>query len=138
LYKRRRRDSIPKELRIEVTQHARSIASKYRKLFVADRQLKDRVLRLLRALLPPRPRRRGRPRDQTTTRAIVLYRKLRRQSPEDKPRTVWARVYPLVIPGYDGMPEMEQRTVRETLRERIAGRRRKRRPRKIPAEITIS
>jgi hypothetical protein len=136
LYKRRR-PSIPKDLRIEVTQHARSIAKKYRKLFVADRQLKDRVLRLLRALLPPRPRRRGRPRDQTTTRAIVLYRKLRRQCPEDKPRAVWSRVYPLVIPGYDGMSELEQRTAREKLRERIVWRRRKRRPRKIPAEITV-
>jgi hypothetical protein len=136
LYKRRR-PSIPKDLRIEVTQHARSIASKYRKLFVADRQLKDRVLRLLRALLPPRPRRRGRPRDQTTTRAIVLYRKLRRQSPENKPRAIWSRVYPLAIPGYEGMSELEQRTAREKLGERIAWRRRKRRPRKIPAEITV-
>jgi hypothetical protein len=139
LYKRRRREpSIPKDLRIEVTQHARSIAKKYRKLFVADRQLKDRVLRLLRALLPPRPRRRGRPRNQTTSRAIILYRKLRKECPEDKPRAIWSQVYPLLIPGYADMPEVEQRTAREELQERIAWRRRKRRPRKIRTEITIS
>jgi hypothetical protein len=135
--KRRREPSIPKELRIAITQHARMIASEYRKLFAADRQLKDRVVRLLRALLPPR-RRRGRPRNQSTTRAIELYRKFRRQCPEEQPRATWSRVYPLVIPGYDSMPELEQRTAREKLRERIAWRRRKRRPRKIPAEISIS
>jgi hypothetical protein len=114
------------------------IARKYRKLFAAGRRLKDRVLRLLRALLPPRPRRRGRPADQTVTRAIVLYRKLRRQYPQDKPRALWSQVYPLVIPGYEAMPDLEKRTAREQLRERIGWRRRKRRPRKIPAEISIS
>jgi hypothetical protein len=113
---RRRKSSIAKELRSEVTQHARSIARKYRKLFAVDRRLKDRVLRLERALLPPR---RGRPRNQTVTSAIALYRKLRRKFPEDKPRATWNRVYPLVIPGYDGMPELEQRTQREVLHERV-------------------
>jgi hypothetical protein len=114
------------------------IAKKYGKLFAADRELKNRVLRLLRALLPPRPRRRGRPRDQTTTRAILLYGKFRRQSPEDKPRAIWSQVYPLVIPGYEGMPDLERRTAREKLRERMAWRRRKRRPRKIHVEISVS
>jgi len=96
------------------------------------------IPRLLRALLPPRPRRRGRPRNQTTSRAIILYRKLRKECPEDKPRAIWSQVYPLLIPGYADMPEVEQRTAREELQERIAWRRRKRRPRKIPTEITIS
>jgi hypothetical protein len=107
-------------------------------LFAVDRGLKNRVVRLVRALLPPRPRRRGRPRDQTTTRAIVLCRKLRRQYPEEKPRAIWSRVYPLVIPGYESMSDLERRAAREHLRERCAWRRRKRRPRKIPAEISIS
>jgi hypothetical protein len=136
--KRRREPSIPKQLRIEINQHAPMIASEYRELFAADRQLKDRVLRLLRALLPPRPRRRGRPRNQTITSAIVLRRKFRRQYPEDKPRAIWSRIYPLVIPGYADMPEVEQRTAREKLREQVAWRRRKRHPREIPAEISIS
>jgi hypothetical protein len=136
--KRRREPSIPKELRIEVTQHARSIASNYRKLFAVDRRLKDRVLRLLRALLPPRPRRRGRPRNQTITRAIALRRNFRRQYPEDKPRAIWSRIYPLVIPGYADMPKVEQRTARQKLREQVTWRRRKRCPRKNPADISIS
>jgi hypothetical protein len=134
----RQEQCIPKELRDLVLQHARMVARKYRKLFAADRRLKDRVLRLERALLPPRPRRRGRPRNQTVTRAIGLYRKDRRQCPRDTPRAIWSRVYPLVIPGYDGMSELDQRAAREQLRERIAWRRRKRRPRKILAEISIS
>jgi hypothetical protein len=136
--KRRREPSIPKELRIEITQHARMIAGEYRKLFAADRQLKDRVLRLLRALLPPRPRRRGRPPNPIVTRAIVLRRKFRRQFPEEKPRATWSRICLLVISSYADLPEVEQRTAREKLREQVAWRLRKRYPRKIPAEISIS
>jgi hypothetical protein len=131
--KRRRQPSIPKELRSGITQHARMIASEYGELFAADRQLKERLVRLLRGLLPPRPRRRGRPRNQTITRAIVLYGKFRRQYPEEQPRAIWSRVYPLVIPGYQNMPDLEQRTAREKLREQVTWRRRKRHPRKIPA-----
>jgi hypothetical protein len=114
------------------------IAKKYRQVFAADRRLKDRVLRLERALLPPRPRRRGRPRNPAVTRAIVLYGQFRKQYPQDQPRAVWSRIYSLVIPGYDGMSGLEQRTVREKLREQVSWRRRKRRPRKIPAEISVS
>jgi hypothetical protein len=72
------------------------------------------------------------------TRALKLFQKFRRQFPEDKPRALWRRVYSLAIPGYDGMPELEQRTAREHLRERVVWRRRKRRSRKIPAEISVS
>jgi len=137
-FKRRRREpSIPKELRREVAQFVRMIARKYRKQLASDPQLKARLLRLAKALLPPRPRRPGRPRNPVITDAIMLHAKFRRQFPADQPRSIWARVYPLAIPGYDAMPEVEQRTAREKLRERIAWRRRKRRPRKIPAEITV-
>jgi hypothetical protein len=114
------------------------MAKKYGQLFVTDRRLKDQVLRLLRALLPPRPRRRGRPPNPIVTQAIVLRRKFRRQYPEDKPRAIWSRIYHLVIPAYADMSEVEQRTAREKLREQVAWRRRKRRPRKIPAEISVS
>ena len=134
----RREPSIPKDLRRDVTQHARAIAKKYRSLFIADRQLKDRVMQLERALLPPRPRRRGRPGDPDVTHAIQMFRRFRRQYAAETPRQLWSRIYPFVIPGYDNMTKLEQRTKRETLQERIAWRRRKRRPRKIPAEISIS
>jgi hypothetical protein len=133
----RRKPSIPNELRADVTQHVRTIAKKYRSLFIADRELKDRVLRLERALLPPRPRPRGRPRNPTVTRAITLYRKLRRQSPEENPQAIWRRVYPLVIPEYETMPELEQRTAREDLYERVRWRLRIRR-RKIRIKISTT
>jgi hypothetical protein len=67
-----------------------------------------------------------------------LRRKFRSQYPADKPRAIWSRVYPLVIAGYNGMSEVEQRTARDKLREQVAWRRRKRHPRKMPAEISIS
>jgi hypothetical protein len=133
---KRRKPSRPRELRKEVVEHVRSIARKHRAAFKADRELKARVLRLTRALLPPRPRPRGRPRNPETTRALALYRKFRRESPDESLRKLWARVYPRVIDGWANMSDLEQRNARDELRERIVWRRRKRR--KIPAEISIS
>jgi hypothetical protein len=132
---RRRQPSIPKELRKEITLQVRLITRRYRDLFKADRELKSRVLSLVRTLLPPRPRRRGRPGNPTVTRAILMYGRLRRRFPEEKPRAIWKRIYPIVIPMYADMSEMEHRTAREQLRERVSWRRRKRR--KIPAEIAV-
>ena len=127
---------MPRELRKEVIAHVRSIAGKHRAAFQADAGLKSRVLTLTRAVLPPRPRRRGRPRNPIVSRAIALYRKLRRESPQQSPRQLWGQVYPLAIPQWETKSDLERRSARDELRERIAWRRRKRR--KIPAEISIS
>jgi hypothetical protein len=135
---KRRKPSIPWELRAEVVEHCRSITRKYGVEFKADRDLKARVLRLERALLPPRPNPRGRPRNPIVTRAITLHRKLRRESPDDSPQKLWARVYPRVIDGWANMSDLERRNARDELRERIGWRRRKRRSRKIPADISAS
>jgi hypothetical protein len=138
LHKRRRQPSIPKELRREVAQFVRMIGRRYRKQLAADPQLKVRLLRLAKALLPPRPRRRGRPPDPVVTGAILLHAKLHRQYPEEKPRAIWSRVYPLVIPNYAAKTDVEQRTAREDLYLRVTWRRRKRRPRKNRTAISIS
>jgi len=122
--RRRRAPAIPRALRQELTQFARSIGRRYPNLFV-DRRRKDQLARLLRVLLPPRMRR-GRPRDATVTRTITLYRRFRRKFPTEKPRVIWSRIYPIVIPQYGSMPEVEQRTARDKLREQVASRRRKR------------
>ncbi|HYK60855.1 MAG TPA: hypothetical protein VEV85_15600, partial [Bryobacteraceae bacterium] len=81
---------MPAQLRKEVVEHCRLIARKHRAAFQADAGLKARVLTLTRALLPPRPRRRGRPRNRETTRAILLYNQFRRQHPTQKPREIWS------------------------------------------------
>src|SRR5215471_16852373 len=120
----RRRPSIPTPLRADLTQYAKSIRRKYKSEFEADRELKNRALRLLKALLPPR-RRRGRPRNPELTRVIVLRQRLRRKFPDESPRQIWDRTCPRVIAGYDRMTEIEQRTAREDLRQRITWRRRK-------------
>ena len=60
--------------------------------------------------------------DETT--AIRLPKLLKRQHPNEKPVEHWARMCPVVIPGYGGMNSMEQSDSRERLRERV-GRRRK-------------
>ena len=87
----------------EILAYLKHCACKYGVDFKADRDLKARVLRLERALLPPRPNPRGRPANSTGTRAITLYRKFRRESPDESPRKLWARVYPKVIDGWANM-----------------------------------
>jgi hypothetical protein len=95
-------------VRKEITQVARQLKEKYRALFIADPKLKDRVARLLRSLLPPKPRRRGRPGRKDVTTAILLLARFRRMYPTERAELLWRRVYPLAIPNYNGMSEVEQ------------------------------
>jgi hypothetical protein len=113
-------------LRKEVTEIARGLSKKYRADFARDRKLKDRVLTLLRATLPPRPRRPGHPRNPETTRAIALYARFRRQHPEAKPAELWGVVAVELYPEYVNLSEIAQRDMRNGLRERARARRRKR------------
>jgi hypothetical protein len=84
--------SMSAQLRKEVVEHVRSIVRKHRAAFAADAGLKTRVLTLTRALLPPRPKPRGRPANPETTRAIVLCNRFRRQHPAEKPRDLGPRL----------------------------------------------
>jgi hypothetical protein len=56
------------------------------------------------------------------TQAIRLLKLYHRQFPNERPAEHWARMYPQVIPGYDGMNPVEQRDARERLRERVRWR----------------
>jgi hypothetical protein len=89
--------------------------------------LKDRVARLIRSLLPPKPRRRGRPRRKDVTTTILLLARFRREYPSERAELLWRRVYALAIPNYDAMSEVEQLDARQQLRERVRWRRRRRR-----------
>jgi hypothetical protein len=136
---KRREPAIPKEIREEVTSFTRGLAKKYRSQFTPE--LKDKILRLARALVPPKPRRRGRPRDPGITRARILFRRLRRKYPQERPREIWNRVCVELIPGYAALPEWELRTAREDLQARVKSRvdlirSRRKRQRKIRAKIS--
>jgi hypothetical protein len=115
---------IPAEVRKEITQAARLLNRNHHDLFIADPKLKDRVARLLRSLLPPKPRRRGRPGREDVTTAILLLVRFRRMHPTERPELLWRRVYPLAIPNYETMSDIEQLNARQQLRERVKWRRR--------------
>jgi hypothetical protein len=51
---------IPKELRNDLMEMARKLAKEHRALFTSDPNLRKRAGEFLTALLPPKPRRRGR------------------------------------------------------------------------------
>jgi hypothetical protein len=52
-------------------------------------------------------------------KAIRLLKLYRRQFPNERPVEHWTRMYPHVIPEYEGMNAVEQRDARERLRERV-------------------
>ncbi len=77
---RRRSDvGMPAAVRKEITRVARELNRQHRNAFLADPKLKDRASRLLRSMLLPKPRRRGRPERADVTKAITLLKKYRSQ-----------------------------------------------------------
>jgi hypothetical protein len=51
-----------------------------------------------------------------------LLRKFRLQYPQDRPARRWSRIYPLAIPNFATMSELEQVDARQQLRERVRWR----------------
>src|SRR5262249_39978067 len=117
---------IPRELLRDVFRLGRELKRRHRAALTADPKLKDRVVRLLRSILPPKPRRRGRPGIHSVTVAIKLQRSLKRKYPHERPAQIWERIYPLAIPNYESMSPLEQKNEREQLRERVRWRLRRR------------
>jgi hypothetical protein len=119
---RRSAPHLPAAVRKEITRLARELNRQYRALFMADLKLKDRAARLLRSLLPPKPRQRGRPGIDSVTKAIRLLRKFRRQYPGERWEMTWKRIYPEAIPNFAGINPIEQEHACQVLRERVRWR----------------
>lgn len=94
--KPRRRSTAPLPAAVckEITRFAKELIGQHGQLFTNDSQLKDLAARLLRSVLPPRPRRRGRPGIDSVTKAIALLGKLRKQYPAGAWPKIWQRIYP--------------------------------------------
>jgi hypothetical protein len=120
---------LPAAVRKEITRLARELNRQHGQLFKAEPKLKDRVARLLRSLLLPKPRRRGRPGLDSVTAAIRLLGKFRKQCPGETWAKIWQRVYPEAIPNYAAMNPAEQAHTRQVLRERVRWRLRDRKRR---------
>jgi hypothetical protein len=125
--------ALPQALRKEIAAFARKLAKAYRAVFAEDPTRRKRAGQYLTALLPPKPRRRGRPGDPTVTKAIRLLRKFRRQYPNEHGEKIWRRIYPQVIPNYNSMTALEQGDARQQLRERVRWRLRRRKRRQVAA-----
>ena len=120
---------LPRELRKEIAAFARKLAKEHRAVFAEDPTRRKRAGQYLTALLPPKPRRRGRPGDPTVTKAIRLLRTFRRQCPNEHGERIWRRIYPLAIPNYNSMTALEQGDARQQLRGRVRWRlKRRKRP----------
>ena len=120
--------SPPIVLRQEIASFARKLVKEHRSQFTSDLNLRKRAGQFLTALLPPKPRRRGRPGRPEVTKPIRLLRKFRRQYPNEHGKESGGRIYPLAIPNYTGMTEPEQSDARHQLRERVTWRQRARKP----------
>jgi hypothetical protein len=113
---------LPRPVRKEIATLAFMLKRHYAALFASDPIYRKRAGQFLTALLPPKPRRRGRPGRPDVTQAIRLLKRFRREFPDERAAQHWARMYPMVIAGYEGMNPVEQRDARERLRERARWR----------------
>lgn len=113
---------LPRPIRKELATLARKLARDHRALFTSDPIYRKRAGQFLTALLPPKPRRRGRPGRPEVTLAIRLMAKFRREFPSERAEEIWRRVYPVAIPNYATMTELEQSDARQELRERVRWR----------------
>jgi hypothetical protein len=120
----RNNTELPLAIRRDIASFAVKLRRDYRTEFGSKALYRKRAGQFLTALLPPKPRRRGRPGRPDVTRAIQLLKLYRRQYPDECPAQHWARLYPAVIPGYQDMNPTEQRDARERLRERVRWRKR--------------
>ena len=118
------RAELPRGIRKEIAALARKLKRDYRVLFASDPIYRKRAGQFLTALLPPKPRRRGRPGRPDVTKAIRLLRLFKLRYAKERPALHWARMYPAVILGYVDMNPTEQRDAQERLRERVRWRRR--------------
>ena len=83
---------LPKEVRKELATLARKLKRDYRLLFASSPLYRKRAGQFLTALLPPKPRRRGRPGRPDVTKAIRLLELFRRRYPNELPAEHWARM----------------------------------------------
>src|SRR5207253_762322 len=101
---------------------ARKLKRDHRALFAFNSLYRKRAGQFLTALLPPKPRGRGRPGIPSVTLAISLMAKFKHQYPGERSAGIWKRIYPLAIPDYLAMTEVEQKDARQQLRERVKWR----------------
>jgi hypothetical protein len=125
--KRSSSPAMPRELLKDIVRLGREIRKRHGTLFVANPNMKDRAARLLRSMLPPKPRRRGRPAIDSVTIASRLLRNLRKRYPNEKPAQTWARIYPLAVPHWETLSPADKQSAALQLRNRVRSRRNQRR-----------
>jgi hypothetical protein len=120
---------LPRSLPKEIAACPRKLNRHHHALFTSDRAYRKRVgqfltalLPFLTALLPPKPKRRGRPGILSVTKAIALKKKFRREHPGKTPEQLWRWIYPEAIPNYDAMSEVQKHDARAELRARVKDR----------------
>ena len=114
--------TLPFEMRRDLVILGRKHNDEYRGLMSEDRGLREAAARFYRSLLQS-PRRRGRPRDETTSRACDLLATLSVTHPDWPPSRRWGRVYPVCIPKYSEMSHAERRAAQLELRSKVHSRR---------------
>jgi hypothetical protein len=113
---------LPRDLGKDIARFALNLKRDHISLFASNPSLRKRVGQFLTALLPPKPKRRGRPGIPSVTRAIQLRKELHRQFRKEPWPKIWERIYPEVIPGYADLSDHEKKRAREVLRERVRWR----------------
>ena len=124
-----RQHNIPPALLRDLSKYARELRKRHREAFNANPQLRHAAGRVFVALLPPRPRRAGRPCELGITTAARLLKRYRKRFPAEPAESIWARIYPAAIPGFKGLPHSEKLRRKRLLRAGVRSRKNTRRRR---------
>jgi hypothetical protein len=119
---RRRKSPLPRPAQRTVIACARELKELHGAAFLANPELRRAAGKLLTALLPPRPRRRGRPFEPRISRAIRLLRRARKTNPGESPVERWARIADACIPGYSKLDCGKRRELRNNLKAAVRSR----------------
>jgi hypothetical protein len=125
---------LPAAARKEILASARGVSRRYAEAFKENSDLRRVAARLFLAGLQPR-RRSGRPCDREITTAAMLFKRYRNQYPKEPYDRTWKRIYPVAIPGYEGLSPPSAKSMRErNLRAGVRSRRNARRRRRAKAK----
>jgi hypothetical protein len=131
-HNRRKTSPIPRELLKDIVRLGSELRKRHGALFATDPKLRDRAARLFRSLLPPKPRRRGRPALDSVTIATRMLRSAKQLYSNEKPAQTWARIYPAAIPQWETLSPAEKQGAALQLRNRVRSRRNRRRQARQP------
>jgi hypothetical protein len=118
----RRKSALPKDAQRAIIACARLLREQHKPAFRSNPELRRVAGKLLTALLPPRPRRRGRPCEPHISLAIRLLKRAPKTHPGESPIDTWDRICGRAVRSYRTLDRGKRREERNNLKAAVRSR----------------